>query len=166
MEVNSQRSGPHALYTAAQVRELDRLAIEQQGIPGYTLMSRAGEACWQCLQARWPAARSLQVLCGTGNNGGDGFVVARLAHAANWQVQVLQLGDAGQLQGDALTAYNDYVEAGGQLLPFTGSTVLEADVLVDAMLGSGIDRPLTGNWQLAVEQLNASSSPLLSVDIP
>ena len=166
MEVNSQRSGPHALYTAAQVRELDRLAIEQQGIPGYTLMSRAGEACWQCLQARWPAARSLQVLCGTGNNGGDGFVVARLAHAANWQVQVLQLGDVGQLQGDALTAYNDYVEAGGQLLPFTGSTVLEADVLVDAMLGSGIDRPLTGNWQLAVEQLNASSSPLLSVDIP
>lgn len=166
MKVNSQRSGPDALYTAAQVRELDRIAIEQQGIPGYTLMSRAGEACWQCLQARWPAARSLQVLCGTGNNGGDGFVVARLAHAANWQVQVLQLGEAGRLQGDALTAYNDYVEAGGQLVPFTGDIVLEADVLVDAMLGSGIDRPLSGDWHLAVEQLNASSLPLLSVDIP
>ena len=166
MKANYQPSMPDALYTAAQLRELDRIAIEEQGIPGYILMSRAGAACWRCLQARWPAARSLQVLCGTGNNGGDGFVVARLAHAANWQVQVLQLGEAGRLQGDALTAYNDYVGAGGQVVPFASTIVLEADVLVDAMLGTGVDRPLTGDWQLAVEQLNAASSPLLSVDIP
>jgi hydroxyethylthiazole kinase-like uncharacterized protein yjeF len=166
MKANRQPSMPDALYTAAQLRELDRIAIEEQGIPGYILMSRAGAACWRCLQARWPAARSLQVLCGTGNNGGDGFVVARLAHAANWQVQVLQLGEAGRLQGDALTAYNDYVGAGGQVVPFASTIVLEADVLVDAMLGTGVDRPLTGDWQLAVEQLNAASSPLLSVDIP
>jgi hydroxyethylthiazole kinase-like uncharacterized protein yjeF len=166
MTVNSQRSRPDALYTAAQVRELDRIAIEEQGIPGYTLMSRAAEACWQALQTRWPAARSLQVLCGTGNNGGDGFVLARLAHAANWQVQVLQLGEASRLQGDALRAYKDYVEGGGPLVPFTGTVALEAEVLVDAMLGTGVDRPLTGDWQLAVEQLNAAASPLLSVDIP
>ena len=166
MKSNCQPSKPDALYSAAQVRELDRMAIEEQGIPGYTLMSRAGAACWQCLQARWPAAASLQVLCGTGNNGGDGFVVARLALAANRQVQVLQLGEAGRLQGDALTAHNDYVSAGGQVVPFDSDTQLQADVLVDAMLGTGVDRPLSGDWQLAVERLNTSASPVLSVDIP
>jgi len=70
------------LYTAAQVRELDRLSIEEAGIPGYTLMTRAGESCWQVLRSNWPAARRLWVLCGAGNNGGDGYVVARLALAA------------------------------------------------------------------------------------
>jgi hydroxyethylthiazole kinase-like uncharacterized protein yjeF len=166
MKANCQPSKPHSLYTAAQVRELDRIAIEEQGIPGYTLMSRAGEACWELLQSRWPAARSLQVLCGTGNNGGDGFIVARLALAANWRVQVLQLGDAERLQGDALKAHTDFVSAGGQLVRFTASAVLDADVLVDAMLGTGVDRPLTDDWQLAVERINASLSPVLSVDVP
>lgn len=166
MKANCQSSKPHSLYTATQVRELDRIAIEEQGIPGYTLMSRAGEACWELLQLRWPAARSLQVLCGTGNNGGDGFIVARLALAANWRVQVLQLGDVERLQGDALKAQTDFVSAGGQVARFTASAGLDADVLVDAMLGTGVDRPLTDDWQLAVERVNASSSPVLSVDVP
>jgi len=166
MNANCQPLKPDSLYTTAQVRELDRIAIEEQGIPGYTLMSRAGDACWQYLQTRWPTARSLQVLCGSGNNGGDGFVVARLALAANWQVQVLQLGEVERLQGDARTAHADYVAAGGQVEPFTASTAVDADVLVDAMLGTGVDRPLAGDWLRAVEQLNTSVSPVLSVDVP
>jgi hydroxyethylthiazole kinase-like uncharacterized protein yjeF len=166
MEANSQASTPCSLYTAAQARELDRIAIAEAGIPGYTLMSRAGEACWEALQSRWPAARALLVLCGTGNNGGDGFIVARLALAANWRVQVLQLGDAARLQGDALTAYSDFVSLGGQVSPFTTAASMEADVLVDAMLGTGVDRPLTGDWQLAVERVNQSSLPVLAVDLP
>ncbi len=157
---------PSSLYTAARVRELDRIAIEEAGIPGYILMTRAGEACWMALQSRWPNARSLLVLCGTGNNGGDGFVVARLALAANLHVQVLQLGDPGQLQGDALTAHTDFVTMGGQVAPFTTDAGLEADVIVDALLGTGVDRPLTGDWQLAVERANASALPVLAVDLP
>ena len=166
MQANSQDSTSSSLYTAAQVRELDRLAIEVAGIPGYTLMSRAGAACWEALRARWPHARSLLVLCGAGNNGGDGFVVARLALAANWPVQVLQLGESGRLQGDALTAQADFVAAGGQVSPFTAAASLDADIIVDAMLGTGVDRPLAGDWALAVERVNQSGLPVLAVDLP
>ena len=165
MQANSQGSTA-ALYTAAQVRELDRLAIEEAGIPGYTLMCRAGEACWESLRLRWPQAHSLLVLCGSGNNGGDGFVVARLALAANLQVQVLLLGDAGQLQGDALTAYTDFVTMGGEVAPFTADASLDADIIIDAMLGTGVDRPLAGDWELAVKRVNASALPVLAVDLP
>jgi NAD(P)H-hydrate epimerase len=166
MQANSQDSTSSSLYTAAQVRELDRIAIGEAGIPGYTLMTRAGEACWEALQARWPQARSLLVLCGTGNNGGDGFVVARLALAANRPVRVLQLGESGRLQGDALTAHADFVSAGGQVSPFTVDASLDADIIVDAMLGTGVDRPLTGDWQVAVERVNRSARPVLAVDLP
>jgi hydroxyethylthiazole kinase-like uncharacterized protein yjeF len=166
MKANSQESTPCSLYTAAQARELDRIVIADAGIPGYTLMSRAGEACWEVVQSRWPAARSLLLLCGTGNNGGDGFIVARLALAANWRVQVLLLGEAERLQGDALTAHSDFVSMGGQVSPFTTAASLDADVLVDAMLGTGVDRPLAGDWQLAVERVNQSPLPVLAVDLP
>ena len=166
MKAHSQGSTTSALYTAAQVRELDRIAIGEAGIPAYTLMTRAGEACWETLQARWPEARSLLVLCGTGNNGGDGFVVARLALAASWQVQVLQLGEPERLQGDALRAHADFLAAGGQVAAFTADTGLEADIIVDAMLGTGVDRPLAGDWQVAVERVNRSARPVLAVDLP
>ena len=164
MQANSQDST--SLYTAAQARELDRIAIGEAGIPGYTLMLRAGEACWEALQTRWPQARSLLVLCGTGNNGGDGFIVARLALAANWHVRVLQLGESGRLQGDALTAHTDFVSAGGRASPFTVDASLDADIIVDAMLGTGVDRPLRGDWQVAVERVNRSARPVLAVDLP
>ncbi|MDX2456071.1 MAG: NAD(P)H-hydrate dehydratase [Gammaproteobacteria bacterium] len=166
MQAHNQGLTPVLLYTTAQVRELDRLAIEEAGIPGYTLMSRAGEVCWEALRARWPQARSLLVLCGTGNNGGDGFIVARLALAENWPVQVLQLGASERLQGDALTAHADFVAAGGQVSPFTVAASLDMDIIIDAMLGTGVDRPLAGDWQLAVERVNQSARPVLAVDLP
>ena len=144
---------PHHLYTTAQVRELDRLAIAEAGIPGYTLMTRAGEACWTVLQTQWPAARSLAVFCGAGNNGGDGFVIARLALEANWQVQLVQLGDATQMQADAQQARDAFLSAGGQVLPLTAEVAIEAELIVDALLGTGVDRPLEGLWRTAIEAM-------------
>lgn len=73
---------PASLYTAASVRQMDRYAIETLGIPGPVLMERAGQACFGSLRTAWPQARTLSVLTGAGNNGGDGFVIARLAHQA------------------------------------------------------------------------------------
>jgi NAD(P)H-hydrate epimerase len=157
---------PLPLYTAAQVRELDRLSIEEAGIPGYTLMTRAGEACWQVLRSNWPAARRVSVLCGTGNNGGDGFVVARLALMAGLQVQLLQLGDAARIRGDAQNARADFLAAGGQVAAF-GQAIPDApDVIVDAMLGTGLERPLTEEWLNAAHAVNASACPVLAIDIP
>jgi NAD(P)H-hydrate epimerase len=154
------------LYTAAQVRELDRLAIEAAGIPGYTLMTRAGEACWQLLQGNWPGVRRLSVVCGTGNNGGDGYVVARLALAAGLQVQLLQLGDAAHIRGDAQQARQDFLAAGGQVAAFAPEVLDAPDVIVDAMLGTGLERPLAGAWLDAALAINASACPVLAVDIP
>jgi len=154
------------LYTATQVRELDRLAIEEAGIPGYTLMTRAGEACWQALCCNWPGARRVSVVCGTGNNGGDGYVVARLALAAGLQVQLLQLGDTAHIRGDAERARQDFLAAGGRVTAF-GRGVLDApDIIVDAMLGTGLERPLAGGWLDAALAINGAGCPVLAVDVP
>ena len=160
--MNSQTS----LYTASQLRELDRSAIETAGIPGYTLMSRAAAAAWQVLGARWPDARRLVVVCGTGNNGGDGYVLARLALEAEFRVHVLQPGKPDRLQGDALTARTDWQTAGGDMRPFDAQLLTGADVIVDAMLGTGLERPLDGAWLAAVNAINATSVPVLALDIP
>jgi len=156
----------HPLCTTAQVRELDRLAIEEAGIPGYALMTRAGEACWTVLRTQWPAVRSLAVFCGAGNNGGDGFIIARLALEANWQVRLVQLGDATQMQVDAQQARDAFLSAGGQVLPFATDVAIESGVIVDALLGTGVDRPLEGVWRTAIEIMNAATVPVLAVDVP
>jgi len=164
MTISVPQSVP--LYTAAQTRELDRLAIEQAGITGYALMTRAGEACWEMLLSCWPAARSVTVLCGAGNNGGDGYVIARLALAAGRQVRLLQLGDCERLPGEAQQARADFVAAGGTVVPFDPACALTGEVIIDALLGTGVDRPLEGLWCEAVVAMNAATAAVLAVDIP
>ena len=132
------------LYTAEQVRELDRTAIEEAGIPGYTLMSRAGAVAWDALRGDWPEARRIVVVCGTGNNGGDGYVLARLALQANCRVAVLQAGEAARIGGDALTARDAYLAAGGEVHAGDLAGLPDAEVIVDALFGTGLDRALEG----------------------
>jgi len=156
---------PYALYRAAQVRELDRCIIEDHGIPGSELMERAGRAAYRVLRERWPDARVVTVLCGSGNNGGDGYVIARLALKDGLSVQVRQLGDAERLKSDALTMAQRYRVAGGEAGPF-GSLPRRPGVIVDALLGTGLEREVTGVWAQAIEAVNASRAPVLAVDIP
>ena len=157
---------PQALYRAAQVRELDRLAIEEYGIPGGELMERAGAAAWSLIEELWPEATRIQVLVGTGNNGGDGFVVARLARQAGRQVEVLQLGDRDRLQGEAREAAQRWAESGGPWRPFDGALDPRADLLVDGLLGTGLERPVSGPWADAIEALNHHRAPVLALDVP
>ena len=161
---------PLALYRAAQVRELDRIAIEQYGIAGYTLMTRAASAAFDAMREHWPDPKRVMVLCGTGNNGGDGYVLARLAKEAGLEafseIKVLQLGDHGSLKGDALQAYQDWEKAGGQSSVFSSTTLQEADLIVDALLGTGLEREVTGEWAQAIAAVNASGLPVFSLDIP
>jgi NAD(P)H-hydrate epimerase len=156
---------PRALYTAAQVREFDRLAIETCGIPGKELMERAGAAVLACIRERWPSARRLAVLAGTGNNGGDGFVVARLAQQAGLQACVLQLGDRERLRGDALTNARRWVDMEGIWQPFDGIPA-NADLVVDALLGTGLERDVTGEWAQAIAAVNTSGLPCVAIDVP
>ncbi len=154
------------LYTASQVREFDRIAIEEQGIAGYTLMSRAGAALFDALRSRWPDARRVLVLCGAGNNAGDGYVVARLLLEADLDVRVLWLSDPGGLRGDARTAADACSDRGCDISPFTGVLPEDVDLVVDALLGTGLRRDLEGRWRQAVEAVNGLSKPVLAVDIP
>ena len=156
---------PRALYTAEQVRSFDRLAIEHFDIPGSTLMERAGRAAFELIRQRWPGVRRICVLAGTGNNAGDGFVVARLAHAEGIQVEVLQLGDRERLRGDAAANAERWRELGGRWLPYEGIAT-DTELIVDALLGTGLEREVGGPWAAAIADANAHRAPCLAIDIP
>ncbi len=157
---------PTAIYSAAQVRALDRYAIEQLAIPGYTLMTRAGSAALRALRRRWPKAKHIVVVCGSGNNAGDGYVLARLARQAGMKVTTFALFEPNSLRGDALTAYRDFVAAGGQAIAWLDSVVERAEVIVDAIFGTGLSRPLDAMLSKRVQAMNAASAPILALDIP
>jgi len=164
-KISSASSLPYALYTAVQVRELDRTAIEEFGIPGLDLMEKAGAAVFRVLGECWPRAKAITVVCGGGNNGGDGYVVARLARQAGLDVAVLHLGDMARLRGDAAAMAEAYRRAGGDAEPFI-RLPRRTDVIVDAIFGTGLDREVTGGWSEAIEAINSHRAPVLAVDIP
>lgn len=158
------------LYSAAQVRELDRRAIEDCGIPGYSLMQRAAQAAWRAARALWPQARILSVLCGPGNNGGDGYELARLALADGCTVQVLECEDL-QRRGDALTARAAWLTVGAieRWSATSAEALLAADLIVDALYGIGLSRAPKGETADAIGATNAAHGngvAVLALDIP
>ncbi|MCP5090793.1 MAG: NAD(P)H-hydrate dehydratase [Gammaproteobacteria bacterium] len=160
------RTLPANIYSVAAVREIDRTAIEDHGIPGYTLMTRAGAASVRAARQRFPDAKRWQVVCGGGNNGGDGYVVARLAANEGIAVSVLTLVDPQALRRDAAKAYGDFAAEGGVVMPWDGELDAEAELLVDAILGSGLERDLGGEYGKAVAAINDHAAKVLSLDIP
>ena len=156
---------PYALYTAAQVREFDRIVIEEYGIPGADLMERAGTRAFHWMQARWPGVSEILVVCGVGNNGGDGYVLARHALQGGLRVRVLQLGDPAKLRGDALSMAEAWQAAGGETEPFTGLPG-KPGLIVDAILGTGLERDVSGPWAEAIDQINGHQAPVFALDIP
>ena len=166
------------IYLSEQVRELDRIAIEEFNIPGFTLMQRAAKAAFIEIQRSWPNTSQMIVLAGAGNNGGDGYVIAALALAENIQVKVIQFGDHATLQGDAKKAHDLYVGKGGLCVAFNENEFTECDLIVDALLGTGLTRQVSGEYAVAIEKVNDLVNDLagdltsqhaihvLSVDIP
>jgi hydroxyethylthiazole kinase-like uncharacterized protein yjeF len=159
------RSLPTEVYSAARLRELDRRTIEEFGISGYTLMCRAGEAALATLRSCWPGAQRILVACGPGNNGGDGYVLARLARAQHFQVDVVAIGDFHKLEGEARQAYDDYIDAGGSVRQWNGGAPM-ADVIVDALFGIGLARNIQGTAARLIQAINQSAAPVLALDIP
>lgn len=153
------------VYTPAQVQALDRCAIEQFDIPGRVLMARAGRAAWQSLHERMPQCRHLMVLCGGGNNGGDGYVIARLAADAGLQVTLCPLSLVEQLKGDAAAAAADAL-AVVEPVDFSAEQLAQADVVVDALFGTGLDRPVTGHWADVIDAVNKAAKPVFAIDVP
>ena len=154
-----------ALYTAAQVRAMDAHAIATLGVPGIELMRRAASGALATLRRRWPRAQRIVVLCGPGNNGGDGFLLAALARAEGLQVEALAL--TAESHGDAARARRMFVEAGGRVaIADAGIALPGADVCVDGLFGTGLGRALAGTAAQWVDALNAAQVPVLALDIP
>lgn len=157
---------PETLYHTQQIKELERLAIEKSGLSGFELMSRAGYQLYECMQEQFPTAKSLAIFCGGGNNAGDGYVLASLAVAAGWNVSVYSVCDPGSLTGDALMAYQSFIEAGGIVRLFQAMLFIKADVFVDALLGTGLNRNVDDKYAEAIEYINNARTKTIAVDIP
>lgn len=159
-------SQSQALYSVAQVRGFDAHAIRELGVPGYTLMQRAGEAALHALRTCWPTAQRIALVCGGGNNGGDGYVLGRYARAAGFEVSVYAAVALPLLQGDAKRAADDFQAGGGSVQPFAGARLADAEVLVDALLGTGARAPLRPEMLAAIAAMNRAGVPILALDLP
>ncbi len=158
---------PTDVYAVAQVRAMDAAAIGDHGIAGYTLMERAADAALRVILQRWPAARGLRIYCGLGNNAGDGYVLARLAHAHGVAVTLVQCGAPEKLGGDAARAWQDIAGADVAVSDFAGNAgPAEGEVVVDALFGTGLSRPLAGVFAAAVEQIATAPGAIFALDVP
>lgn len=160
------------IVTAAEMREIDRATSEWFGVPSLTLMENAGSAVAEFARTAYPHAKSIGVICGKGNNGGDGFVAARKLHESGREVRLLLLARPAELRGDARTNYEKLpikpvvVESVEDLESDQAREVFGGDVLIDAILGTGFRPPVTGLYQQAIRKINSEASPVLAVDIP
>jgi NAD(P)H-hydrate epimerase len=149
--------------TRAQVRELDRRAIEEFGVPGVVLMENAGRGATEVLMRLNSERRPVVIVCGKGNNGGDGFVIARHLDIHGWAVSVVQCAPVAELTGDA--AIMQRIAAKAQL-----SAAVHAEEyggwIVDALFGTGLTGPLREPYDRIVADINASGAKVLAVDIP
>jgi len=158
---------PTAIYSTRQIRDLDAYATRELGVPGYTLMKRAGEASLRMMRTRWPMAHQIVIVCGGGNNAGDGYVLARFAQAAGLDVRVVAAVDPEALRGDARRAWQDFVASSGGVERLGDGVGLGAgDVIVDAILGTGLQGPVRPAIAAAIDAVNAAARPVFSLDIP
>jgi NAD(P)H-hydrate epimerase len=159
------------ITTAVEMRAIDRASSERYGVPSLTLMENAGAAVAKLVRRYGESAHRVVIVCGKGNNGGDGFVAARHLHLAGREVKVLLLADPAELQGDAAAMYGKLpmeasVVASEKDLPALQQALAGADLIVDALLGTGFRPPVTGLMADAIMAINSAQAPVLAVDIP
>ncbi len=164
------------ILTSAEMREIDRTAIEELGIPGVVLMENAGLRIARALKARFPSisGERIVIAAGKGNNGGDGFVVARHLFNSGARPEVILLAARDEVKGDAAVNLAVALKMGIPVIEVRDITawrkariaVAHASIVVDALFGTGLERPLEGLYAAAVEDINKSAAFTLAVDIP
>lgn len=166
---------PKKLYTAKQVRDLDRAAIETIPVNGFDLMKKAGRAAFRVLLHHWPSVKSLSIFCGGGNNGGDGLVIAGLAIQKGISVELVLLTDPDEYKNEAYSAWNwlkqrsEGVGSVAALLTINKWQVgvdISAEVVIDCMLGTGLTGDVRAVYADAINAINSVGKPVLAVDIP
>lgn len=156
---------PFPLYAPDQLRELEARGIAACSGDAGALMARAGLAAWRCLLKHWPRARRIVVACGPGNNGGDGYVLARHALVSGLDVRVLRLDAHAPRTPLAMQAHDAFIDAGGEVACFQ-DTLGDADVLVDAVFGIGLSRVPDADAGALIEAINRHQAPVLALDVP
>ncbi|MQP76290.1 NAD(P)H-hydrate dehydratase [Stenotrophomonas sp. MYb238] len=156
---------PAGLFDTAAARRIDAQATATLGGDGYVLMQRAGHAAWQCALQYWPQAWRVVVVCGPGNNGGDGYVLARLARQSGRQVWVLHLPGHAPRTPLAQRACTDYLAIGGQV-ELSRECLREADLVVDALFGIGLERAPDAAAADLIAAVDAAGAPVLALDVP
>ncbi len=160
------------IVSAEEMRAIDRATSERFGVPSLTLMEDAGCAVADFVLTNHASAERIVVLCGKGNNGGDGFVVARRLHERGKKVQVILLANLDELRGDAAVVYGQLpgeaivVRSSDDFKSEHVQSALKADLYVDAVLGTGFKPPVRGLYAEAIAVMNASRVPVIAVDIP
>jgi ADP-dependent NAD(P)H-hydrate dehydratase / NAD(P)H-hydrate epimerase len=160
------------IVTANDMRQIDRATSERFGVPSLTLMENAGTAVADFAKSTFPIEGIYGIICGKGNNGGDGLVVARKLHESGKRVQVLLLTDPAELRGDSAVNFEKLpikpviARDAEEINSEAARAVFEGQVLIDAILGTGFRPPITGVYARAIERINASSAPVIAVDIP
>lgn len=163
------------LLTPERMSRYDRFAIERWGIPSAVLMENAGRNTYRLMKERYLKGREkLAIFCGRGNNGGDGFVVARYALRDGLETEVFLIGKADELRGDAGLNMGLYSSIGGRITELIEANanqavkdrIKDADIIVDAIFGTGLTRPVEGPERMAIEEINSSGKPVIAIDIP
>src|SRR5258708_25330118 len=152
---------PREILTVAEMHAADRSAVAR-GIPALTLMENAGRAVAEEVNGRW-SQRPVLVLCGPGKNGGDGYVSARLLKQIGWAVSVSHLGSLDALKGEAAEMQRRW---DGPTAPIEPDALNDAGLVIDAMFGAGLSRPIEGISYGITETLNRSDVPIVAVDVP
>lgn len=150
------------------VREIDRASIDEFGIPGLILMENAGRAVAKVVLQEFPEAKKIAIFAGGGNNGGDGFVVARHLIGAGFDVITYLVSDPKKYKGDALTNLEALHKIGGKMVEVKGSVseYKQADLIIDALFGTGLDREIKGFYREVIEFINSQPIPRLAIDLP
>ncbi len=157
---------PTELFSSEQVREMDRVAIEELGISGFSLMMEAGRVAFNLIEYCYPNVRKMHIFCGLGNNGGDGFIIASEALRNGYVVVVFLLGPVSSVRGDARLALDAYVLSGGTIKTPLLDVLSECDIVVDAIFGIGLSRHVAGDYQRVIEYINDLDIPVVAIDIP
>ncbi|MBX9587514.1 MAG: NAD(P)H-hydrate dehydratase [Gammaproteobacteria bacterium] len=153
------------LYSIEQIKSIEKAAITEE-TTALDLMVHAGTAAYKTLHKLWPAAKKIVVFAGHGNNGGDGYILAKLAQHAGLDVTVYSIGDTAQLREPAAWAWHNCFHAGVPVIPYTPTISFEADIVVDALLGIGIEGSVREPYLSAINTINHCGKPILALDIP
>lgn len=155
-----------ALYNVEAIRKFENIAIEKYKIKVGSLMQRAGEGAFKILRANFPHAKKIAIVCGKGNNGGDGYVLAQLVHKARLKVTVFYMTAPKNLKDIAKKAALNCKKKHIKLEAFSPNKIKDFDLIVDALFGIGLKENIKGDYALAIDAINKSAAPVLAIDVP